>query len=273
MKLSIICVSLNIKNFYYTREKYDQVLTYLHKEIPEVEHEIVLVDNGSNDDSVEFFQKKWGSTVKVISLDKNYGFHVGNNTGFKATTGDYILIHNPDIYIEKGGIDKMVHYLETHPDVALVTPRHTSPNGTVHDTYRKFYRPLDFIIKRMKFLHKLPYFKQRMTRHLMWSIDKTKVQEVDWVVGAGIMIPRKKFEEINWYDERYHSYMGDTDICKQFWEKGWKVVYNPEITAVHGDKRSSGNGFWKSLFKRTAWMHFFDMLKYFWKWRGNWDRK
>lgn len=273
MKLSIICVNLNIKNFYSTRAKYDQVLTYLHEEAPQVEHEIILVDNGSDDDSVEFFKNKWGKTVNVISLDKNYGFHIGNNTGFKVAKGEYVMVHNPDIKVRKGDIDNMVQYLEAHPDVALLCPQLASPDGTVQDTYRKFYRPLDFIIKRMKFLHKIPYFKNRMTRLLMWNMDKSKVQEVDWVVGACMVIPRDKFEEIGWYDELYHSYMGDTDIAKQFWAKGWKVIYNPEIKATHGAKRSSGNGFWKSLVKKTAWIHLIDMLRYFWKWKGRLERE
>lgn len=268
MKLSIIGVGLSIKNFYSSREQYDDVLTYLHKEPPMTPHEIILVDNGSDDGTPEYYQEKWGKTVTILPLDKNYGFQVGNNRGFELATGDYIFLHNPDIKMREGDIDKMISYLQQHPDVALVAPKLVSPDGKIQDTYRKFYHPLDFLIKRLVFLHKYPYFKKRMTRLLMWDVDRTKVQEVDWIIGACVMMPRDKFVAVGGFDERYKLFLGDTDICRKFWEKGWKVVYNPDVCGEHGAKRVSGDGFFTVLFKRTAWMHFADMIRYFWKWRG-----
>jgi len=233
---------------------------------------VILVDNGSHDDSVDFFNAHHGHRIKVVPLPVNFGFQRGNNEGFKRSKGEYVILMNPDIAMQKKTIDQMVDYMDKHPDVALMAPQLVSPSGKVQDTYRTFYRPSDFLIKRLKVLHRIPYFKKRMIKFLKWDMDVSKVQEVDWVIGGLVIIRRSMFEEVGLFDERYFLFMGDTDLCKEFWKRGWKVVYNPHIRVPHGEARLSGNGFVKALFKKTAWIHLGDMLRYFWKWRGKWDR-
>lgn len=234
---------------------------------PTVEFEIIMVDNGSSDHALESLRSRWGDKIThYIQLPKNVGFQRGNNEGVKRASGEYLVFMNPDITIQKGTMDALVQYMDKHPEVAVTGPQLIYPSGAVQDSYRRFMRPLDFLIKRIKPLHRIPYFKKRMMQYLLWKIDNTKVQEIDWIVGAFMIVRKSMFDAIGGYDNRFFLFNGDTDLCRQFWEKGWKVIYNPMITAGHKESRLSGNGFFDALFKKTAWIHVFDMVKYFLKW-------
>ncbi len=272
MKLSVI--GLNFSNHKYSsKQKYANALKTFFEISPKVEHEVILVDNGSTDNSVSFFRDHFGEKITIIPLPKNGGFHKGNNAGIRRSTGEYIMLHNPDVAITQGMVEQAIEYMDKHPDIAILGPKLIYESGKVQDSFRKFMHPQDFFIKRLKFLHKYAYFKNRMKNFLMWTADSNMTQEVDWLVGACVFIRKSMMEEVGLFDEKLFLFGGDPDLCKKFWKKGWKVVYFPRIIAHHSEKRLSGHGFIKPLFQKLAWIHFFDLLKYFWKWRGDWDRE
>lgn len=266
MKLSIICLNITLPR-YSTREKYHEVLTSLFANPPSCPFEVIMVDNGSTDGSLDFFRERWGDKIThYVPLEKNLGYQAGNNRGIAVSSGEYIVPLNPDITITEGVLDGMVAYMDTHGDVAIMGPKLIYENGVVQDSYRRFMKPLDAVIKRLSFLHGIPYFKKRMTEFLLWKVDNTKIQEIDWLVGAFSIIRRSMFETIGWYDERFFLFNGDTDICRSFWKQGWKVIYNPTLFAGHRESRLSGKGLLDFLTKKTGWIHIVDMFRYFLKW-------
>lgn len=267
MKLSILCLNVSIPG-YSTKRNYDEALTALFAHPPESEFEVFLIDNGSVDDSVDFFTKKWGKKVEVVPFDKNYGYHFPHNRVVERAKGEYLYFHNPDIRLNKGDLDALVAYMDQHKDIAELAPTLMNPDGSIQDgSFRRFQKPLDFIIKRIRFVHKYPWFKERMTHFLMWDIDRTKIQDVDWAINGGAMMRKSSFEEVGGFDERYYLFVGDMDIGRKFKQHGYRVVFFPEVRVIHGDVRLSSSGFIGALFKRTAWIHFFDMCKYLLKWR------
>ena len=98
----------------------------------------------------------------------------------------------------------------------------------------------------------------------------TKQQkEVDWVVGAAMMINREAMQKIGMFDERFFFYVEDVDLCRRMWEGGWKVVYYPESKMTHFHTRESADkkGF-LSIFNKMTRIHIQSGIKYFWKYRG-----
>lgn len=267
MKLSVIGVALNMKT-YNNVPKYHHSLKVFLQHAPKCEHEMIIVDNGSIENEVEGFRHAFPD-ARIVSLPKNMGFQKGVNAGAAYATGEYIMLHNPDIEVTEGMVDTLIAYMDTHRDVAVVGPRLMNKDGTIQDTYRRFMRPMDFLIKRARFLHRHPYFKQRMVEYLMWDVDQSKIQEVDWMQASCLIIRRSMFEEIGGMNEWFFLFMGDMDLGRTFKEHGMKVVYYPHVYAYHGDQRLSGNGFWKSLLKWTAWLHLWEVSKYMWRWRGD----
>jgi N-acetylglucosaminyl-diphospho-decaprenol L-rhamnosyltransferase len=230
------------------------------------DYEIMIVDNKSEDDSAEFLHNAFPE-IRVIANKKNLGYGAGNNIGIKQAKGDYVLILNPDVEIEYSAIQKMLSYIKNYPDVGIVGPQLIYPNGQIQDSYRKFPKFFDLIVKRTK-LHKFPLLKKRMTDYLMHDVNPHKTQEVDWLVGAALLIPRWVFKMVGYFDERYFLFLEDTDLCRRVHERGLKVVYFPEAKAIHNHKRLSEGKSWRVLFNKNLYTHISSASKYFWKWRN-----
>ncbi|MEK7523708.1 MAG: glycosyltransferase family 2 protein [Patescibacteria group bacterium] len=261
-KVSAIVLNYNLK--YLPR----LCIESLQRSKTDFPFEIVVPDNGSHDESLDYLRDmhKKGE-ITLVEIGKNLGFGKGNNEGVKHANGKYVLILNPDVGVEPDTIQKMTDYMETHLDVGLLGPQLYFFNGQIQDSCRRFMRPMDLIIKRTPLRH-LPFFRKRIAHYLMADYDKKKTQEVDFVTGACIMLPRHVYQEIGGFDPRYFMFMEDADLCRTLWERGRKVVYFPEARALHYHKRLSGGNLLGLLTKRIFWMHVNSAIKYFWKWRS-----
>lgn len=232
--------------------------------------EFIAVDNGSNEPiSLGYLEKvaKEGK-VKLIKSPKNMGYGGGNNLGAKNAKGKYILILNPDIFVNKDSIQKMVDYMEAHPDIGVLGPQLRYPDDSVQDSCRRHMKFIDLIIKRT-FLKKLPFLKKRVEKYTMEDFNHSKISEVDLLVGACFIIPREIYEQVGGFDQRYFLFMEDFDLCKGIKALGRKIVYYPETWVTHNHKRLSGGSIFNLLTKKVFWIHVSSALKYFWKWRKN----
>jgi N-acetylglucosaminyl-diphospho-decaprenol L-rhamnosyltransferase len=230
--------------------------------------EFIAVDNASTDEiSLGYLaeaEKK--GLVTLIKSSKNLGFGGGNNLGAKNAKGKYILIINPDVAVNEDSIQKMVDYMDKHPDVGILGPKQVYPNGTVQDSCRRDMKFFDLIFKRT-FLGKIPFLNKRISSYTMKDFDHSITTEVDLLVGSCFIIPREVYEQVGGFDERYFLFMEDFDLCKTIREFGKKVVYFPEAEITHNHKRLSGGSVFSLLSKKVFWIHISSALKYFWKWR------
>lgn len=257
MKLSVIILN------YKTKELTDKCLQSIYKNPVQGSFEVIVVDNNSQDDSVEFLNQKWSDKIKIISSKTNLGFGGGMNFGFNKAQGDYVLIMNPDIEVWPDCINQLQTFLDKNKKCALVGPQLIYPDKTIQDSYRKFPTLTDLIIKRT-WLRKI--FKKRMNNYLMHNVDNQKTQTVDWMVGGCLMMRKKFIKQVGGFDPRYFLFLEDTDLCHQAWQKDWEVFYLPQAKANHNHTRLSGNHFWDAIFKKTFYIHITSALKYWWKW-------
>jgi len=260
MELSIIILN------YKSKELAAHCVNILRKSGKEGDFEIIIIDNDSGDNSAEFLHNAFPE-IRVIANKKNLGYGAGNNIGIKHAKGDYILILNPDVEIKYPEIEKMLDYLKNYPDVGIIGPQLIYPDGTIQDSYRKFPKFCDLIIKRTN-LYKFPFFKKRMTDYLMYDVNPHKIQKVDWLVGAVLLVPKWVFKMVGYFDERYFLFLEDTDLCRRVWERGLKVMYFPEAKAIHNHKRLSQGKSWRVLLNKNFYTHISSASKYFWKWRN-----
>lgn len=263
MKVSVIVVNYNQK--YFPRMCVD----HLEKTRSEAERffQVIVVDNGSTDESIHYLREmdKEGR-IKLIESGKNLGYGKGNNLGVANADGEYILIANPDIFVEPDTLQKLVTYADSHKEAGIIGPKLIYYNGVIQDSCRRHMSPFDLVIKRT-FLRKLPFFKKRVEKYLMEDFDHSKTQEVDLITGACFLIPKKLYDKVGGFDERYFLFMEDFDLCRKVAREGKKIVYYPEAHAEHYHKRlSSGNIFWL-LKQKVFWIHLSSAIKYFWKWR------
>jgi len=262
--IKISAVMLNYNSKYFPK----MCVEAFRRSKLDFEYEFIAVDNASTDPISTGYlkQAEKEGLIKLIVSPKNIGFGGGNNLGAKQAKGEYILILNPDIFVNEDSIQKMVDYMDKHPDVGILGPKLIYPDGEVQDSCRRKMSFFDLVIKRT-FLRKLPFFRKRVAKYTMEDFDHTKIREVDLLVGACLLIPRKVYEEVSGFDQRYFLFMEDFDLCREISKKGHKVVYFPETSVTHNHKRLSGGSIFTLVRRKVFWIHISSAIKYFWKWR------
>ncbi len=229
--------------------------------------QIIVIDNHSEDDSIGILRNQLQDipNIHIVETPDNLGFGGGNNYASRYTTGEYILILNPDTQPEPSALEHLIHVLEEDKSIGIIAPKLIFSNGIIRDSYRTFPTILDIIIKR-SFLKYI--FIKRLRRYLQHDSDPIHVHNTDWVVGAFMLMHKKLFDQLHGFDERYFLFFEDADLCRRCWNAGKRVVYYPTVKAADGKERLSGDDLFSIFTKKTGRIHLISALKYFWKWHG-----
>lgn len=231
----------------YNSEKYiGRCLQSINREINGIK-EIIVVDNCSQDKTVEIINKSKG--VVFISNKNNVGFARGVNKAIKKTTGDRVLILNPDTIVSTGSIERLVDCLSSMK-ADIVGGKLLKKDGGVHNT---FVRKPDLLTGLFDFtnLRKIIPF-DFVHKHHYYLYEKPPMMgiEVDAVSGAYMLVNRKVFENIGLFDERFFMYLEDVDFCVRAKQSGLKVVYCPKSVIFHEGGASSNN---RDKINHKAW--------------------
>ena len=210
------------------------------------QNEILVVDNGSTDGSVEFVRQNFPA-VRVLPLDRNYGFSEGNNRGVAAVTTDLVVLLNNDMIVDRGFLQTLLSGF-SDPSVFAVTSqiffedagRRREETGKTRGRFQNgaFYLWHDDIGP---------------------EDDKGEAVPVFWAGGGSCAIDRRKFTEIGGFDELYYPfYVEDTDLSYQAWKRGWKCVLAPASRVVHKHRGTSsakfGNDFVNNTIRRNQYL-------------------
>jgi N-acetylglucosaminyl-diphospho-decaprenol L-rhamnosyltransferase len=224
--------------------------------------EIVVVDNASHDDSVALVRAKYPH-VTLIANDENRGFTGGNNQGIEAARGRYVMVLNPDTEVLGTALDRLVAYLDDHPDVGAIGPQLLNPDRSIQSSRRRF-PSLTIAFFESTWLQGFAP-KSILTHYYMDDIAPTSTHEVDWLNGACTVFRRETLDRVGVYDaQNFFMYSEELDLCRRVKEAGWKIVYLPEAQVIHYVGKSSEQA--------VAARHiYFQMSKvhYFRKWHGS----
>lgn len=248
--LSIVIVNLN------TRDLTVGCIRSIQKEAKDLSFEVLLTDNGSNDGSVEAFQKikneaYWKNKFTLILNDSNTGYAKANNQGIKAAKGKYILLLNNDTVVHKNALQSLVEFAENTPDAGVIGSKLLNIDGSLQMSCFNFPTIKNALLEY--FFGKKGLFDKFAPR------EKVPVT-VDSVVGAAFLMTPKALELVGALDERYFAYFEDIDYCRQSWKNGLKVYYLPEsvITHYHGatfKKLANEAERWKKLIPSSKIYH------------------
>jgi N-acetylglucosaminyl-diphospho-decaprenol L-rhamnosyltransferase len=266
MKLSIIIVNYNTGLL--TSSCLKKILS---QNLP-FAFEIIVIDNASSDDSVSFLRSDFPD-IDIISNDKNLGLASGVNIGLKKAIGEYKLILNPDIIVLDKAIQTLVEYMDKNTEVGMTGGKLLSPNGKLQYSCYRFYKPTTILYRRT-WLGNTKKGKSAVNHFLMKDYDHKNATEVDWLMGACLMVRSKALDDVDGMDDHFFLYFEDVDWCRRFWEANWSVVYVPTAKFSHYHQRSSeGGGFWGIISNWVVREHVKSAIKYFWKYRGKpWPR-
>ena len=215
LKLSIVILSFNVK---------DKLQGCLESLPQHSDWEIIVPDNGSDDGSLDMVRKDFPQ-IKIIDNKANIGFAAGNNIGIKKSTGKFVLLLNPDTVVYPNSIEAVLDYMERHSEVGAATCRVELADGSIdYSCHRGFPTPGGAL---MHF-----FGLQRWSSYTASKIPDT-IHEIDALTGAFALINRSAGEQVGWLDEDYFWNGEDIDFCYKLKEKGWKVVYIPDVKITH----------------------------------------
>jgi GT2 family glycosyltransferase len=229
--LTVPDVSISIVSF-NTSGMLQDCLNSLMQSPTEVQFEILVVDNGSHDGSLEILITEFPQ-VHIICLQHNEGYTRPMNLGLRAGQGRYLLQLNPDTIVHPGLLDGLVQFMDQHPEVGIATPKVLNRDGTLQKQCRRSAaRPLD-TLTYFSGLNKIFPKSRFFGRYLMTYMGDDDTFEVEAVSGSCMMIRRAVVDQIGYLDESYFAYQEDTDFCFRAREAGWKIFYVPTVSLVH----------------------------------------
>lgn len=198
---------------------------------------IIVVDNGSSDDSDKVVSK-YKNTI-LISKNENIGFAAACNEGAKFVTDDYILFLNPDAALYNNTIQKTIEFMNNsiNHEYVVCGVRLVDESGKVQRGCARFRTPVNIFLTALGVTKIFPSFGYSMQE---W--DHLDSREVDHVIGAYYFIRNKTFIELGGFDERFFVYLEDLDLSKRIKQMGYKSYYLTETSAYHlGGGTSSKN--------------------------------
>ncbi|MFA6386850.1 MAG: glycosyltransferase family 2 protein, partial [Candidatus Paceibacterota bacterium] len=170
--------------------------------------------------------------VDLTASQENLGFAKGNNLAIKKSRGRYILLLNPDTEILDNALEKMVRFMDVHPECGIGGCKLLNPDLSLQPSVRAFPDLASQIFILLKIHNFLPHSKA-IYRYLAGGFDYEKTQEVDQVMGAFMMIRREVIEKIGLMDETFWLWYEEVDFCKRAKNAGFKILYTPEAKIIH----------------------------------------
>ncbi len=254
MDLSIIIVTHN------SCDVIGKCLDSLLENPPSCRFETIIIDNASSDNTLleigEITQD-----IDVVANTSNKGYSRGVNQGINLSAGKMILVLNPDMIVGPDSIDILMKFMRENPEAGMAGSKLMDPDGTVQYSCRSFYTVRALFLRRT-FLGKLFPRAKALREHLLMDYDHRETREVDWILGACMMVRRDTVEKIGMMDERFFLYFEDVDWCYRMKQHGWKVFYVPESSMIHLYRRASAGSF----FNKPFLIHLLSLFRYYEKW-------
>jgi GT2 family glycosyltransferase len=170
--------------------------------------------------------------VRVLENPRPLTFAANVNLGIATTTGEYVLVSNPDAIAEPDAVRALVDFADEHPRCGAAGPQMRWPDGTWQPSRRRFPTVGGTIVRRTP-LRRLrpPYEKQR--EH--YGLDERQPEPVpaDWMLGAFLLMRRTMLEEIGGWDAGFRHYCEDIDLCYRAARAGWERWYVPAAVVTH----------------------------------------
>ena len=235
LQLSVIIVNYNVKHFL------EQCLCSVLKAIEGMQAEVIVIDNCSADNSINYLTPKF-PVVRFIANTENIGFAKACNQGLKQSSGKYILFLNPDTIVPEDCFQKCISFLDQQADAGALGIKMLDGSGRfLKESKRAFPSPLTSLYKLFGLAKLFPRSKTFSIYHL-GHLDENNNQEVDVLAGAFMMIKKEVIEKVGSFDETFFMYGEDVDLSYRIQKAGYKNLYFAESSIIHFKGESTKKG-------------------------------
>ncbi len=188
--------------------------------------EVIIADNGSTDDSLAFVREHY-PLLRIIELDKNYGFAGGYNRALEQVEADYYVLLNDDVEVTPNWIEPVIAQMEQHPQTAICQPKLLMYDQ--RDTFEYAGGAGGFIDK-----YGYPFCRGRM----FTTLEQDRGQYDDpcpifWASGAAMFVRSSVWKELGGLDDDFFAHMEEIDFCWRAKNAGYEVEYCPHSVVYH----------------------------------------
>lgn len=235
MKLSIVIVNYNVEYFL------DQCLSSVKTALKNIEGEIIVVDNNSIDGSNDMVKTKYPDVI-LIENKNNVGFSVANNQGINLSTGEYVLILNPDTVVEHDTFEKVIAFMDMHENAGALGVKMVDGSGKFLPESKRGLPTPEVAFYKMSGISSIFPKSSRFARYHLGHLDNDKIHKVEILPGAFMLMRKSVLDEIGLLDETFFMYGEDIDLSYRVIKAGYDNYYFPETRIIHYKGESTKKG-------------------------------
>lgn len=235
MRLSVVIVNYNVRHFL------EQALGSVRRALQNIEGEVWVVDNNSADDSVRMVRERFPEIHLIANID-NPGFAVANNQAIRQSTGEYILLLNPDTLVEEDTFHKCLTFMAEHPEAGALGCKLLDGSGKfLPESKRGFPTPWVAFCKTFGLSTLLPR-SPLFNRYHMGHLPENETAEIDVLAGCFMFIRKTALDKSGLLDEDFFMYGEDIDLSYRIQQAGFKNYYFPKTKIIHYKGESTKKG-------------------------------
>ena len=241
MKLSVVIVSYNVRDYL------ENCLQSVSRALEGIEGEVFVVDNHSDDDSVEAVRAQY-PWVRLIENQENMGFSRANNIAIREARGEYVLLLNPDTIVEEATLREVLRFMEEHPKAGGAgVMMHNADGSLAPESRRALPTPWVSCLKMLGFT------KRYYMSHLPWD----QPSRIEVISGAFCFLRKKALDEVGLLDEDFFMYGEDIDLSYRLMKGGWENWYLPyPITHFKGKSTQKSDYRYVHIFYKAMLIFF-----------------
>lgn len=263
--LRLLVVVINYK----TPQLVCDALTSLSQQIDTALDKVVIVDNASQDNSVNeitaFLKlKRWDTWASVIPSSLNGGFSAGNNIGIRSDDAEYYLLLNSDAFVRENAIKLLLTTAETDSSIGIIGPRLEWPDGSQQVSCFYDLSPTNSFLHSVKIGSFTKIFRIFNIREVAIPLEEHNTVQPDWLSFACVLLRCDMIRDVGFMDEGYFMYREDNDYCRRAINAGWGLKFEAKARVVHLNKGSSN----QMGLKRLPKYYFKSRTRYFLKFYG-----
>jgi len=254
--LESIDITVVIVN-YKVKEYIANLLNSIYKAKGALSVQIIVVDNNSNDESVEFLKKRYPK-VTYIENKENLGFGVANNQAINIADGEFTLIINPDTLVSEDTLDVMLSHMRKHPKCGASGCKILNPDGTFAPESKRSVPTLGTAISKVLGLNSLfPKSKVFGSYYLGW-IHENEFAHIPVLSGSFMFWRTDVLQHLNGFDERFFMYGEDIDLCYRIQNTEYHIDYVPNTSIIHykGESTRKGDLKYVRIFNKALYQFF-----------------
>ena len=195
--------------------------------------------------------------VRVLHNPRPLNYAANLNRGIAETSGELVLVANPDAVPEPGSIAILREFMETHPSCGVAGPQLRDPDGSWQASRRRFPTVAGTLVRRTPLRRLFPPL-ERQRAHYLLDERPTEPVEADWMLGGCLLLRREMLDELGGFDAGFPMYGEEIDLCYRAARAGWERWYVPAAIVRHRWNRLTDERLWT---RRTLW-HWRSILRF-----------